>query len=169
MMGNFLKKFNIKTAERELEDYRQKVSLGSKEQHAIILAHAYLILAQLVKKLPIVKMVITSQNDIYGKELTGLILQTNELLKEYANDKDMQNAAGVKLWNETFRCLAHPELTHYGTKIWGYFSKAQKEAEEYLDNLEERFDKQNNNNMVTKIREAKEYLLVIPCRYKNNI
>jgi len=168
MIRKFLKTFSIKTAERELKDYTQKVSMGSKEQHGIILAHAYLILAQLVKKLPIVKMVITSQDDIYGKELADLILQTNGLIKAYANDKDMQNAAGVKLWNETFRCLEHQEFTHYGTNIWAYFSKAQIDAEEYLDNLEERFDKQNNNNMVTKIREAKEYLLVIPERYKNN-
>lgn len=166
MIGKFLKSFSIKTAERELEDYTQKVSMSSREQHGIILGHAYLIFAQLAKRLPIAKKVITSQDDIYGKELLGLILQTNSLLKEYANDKDMQNAAGVKLWNETFRCLAHPELTHYGTKIWSYFSQAQKVAEEYLDNLEERFDKQKNNNMVTKIREAKEYLLLIPERYK---
>jgi len=168
MIKKFLKTFSIKIAERELEDYTQKVSMGNRELHGIILGHAYLIFAQLVKKLPVIKEVVTSQDDIYGKELADLVIQTNSLLKEYADDKDQLNAAGVKLWNETFRCLAHPELTHYGTKIWSYFFKAQKDAEEYLDNLEEKFNKQNNNNMVTKIREAKEYLLLIPKRYNIN-
>ena len=166
MIRNFLKTVGMKTAARELEDYTKKVSMGDREQHGIILGHAYLNFAQLVKKLPVIMEVITSQDDIYGKELADLVLQTNGLLKEYSDDKDMLNAAGVKLWNETFRCLAHSELTHHGIKIWSYFSKAQKDAEAYLDNLEERFDKQNNKNMVTKIREAKEYLFIIPERYK---
>jgi hypothetical protein len=166
MIKNLLKKFSIKTAVKELEDYTQKVSMCDREQRGMILGHSYLIFAQLVKIDPVIKEIITSQDDIYGKELGILVLETNSLLKEYANDKDTLNAAGVKLWNETFRCLRHPELTHYGTKIWSYFSKAQKDAEEYLENLEERFDRQNDTNMVTKIREAKRCIFMIPERYK---
>ena len=165
MIKNLLKKFSLKTAERELEDYSRKVALGNKEQHGMILGHAFLIFAQLVKKLPVAKKVIESKDDVYGKELADLVLQTNSLLKEYANCGDMENAAGVKLLNETFRCLSHPELTQYGTEIWFYFSKAQKDAEKYLDNLENRFVEQKNN-MATKIKEAKEYLFIIPDRYK---
>jgi hypothetical protein len=167
MIGNFLKSFSIKKAEQELEGYTQKLSMESEEQHGIILAHAYLILAQLVKMLPMAKMVISSQDGIYGKELTSLIVQTNNLLKQYTKGKDIGNAAGVLLWYQTFRCLSHPELSHYGTKIWDYFSKAQKDAEEYLDNLEEFFDKQDNHSMVAKIREAQEYLSVVPEKFKN--
>lgn len=166
MIKHFLKKFSLRTAEREIEDYSRKVAMGNSEQHGIILSHALLIFAQLVKKLPVAKKVIESKDDVYGKELADLVLQTNSLLKEYASFGDMQNAAGVKLLNETFRCLAHPELTHYGTAIWSYFSNAQKDAEKYLDSIENKFLKQENNNMVTKIREAKEYLSIIPDRYK---
>ena len=166
MIKKFLKKFSIKTAERELQDYARKVSLGNSEQHGIILGHAYLIFAQIVKKMPIAKEVVNTQEDIYSKELADLVLQTNSLLKEYASDSDMQNAAGVKLWNETFRCLAHPELTNYGKEIWSYFAKAQENTKEYLDDLENKFSEQENYNMVGKIREAKEYLFVVPARYK---
>jgi hypothetical protein len=165
MIKNFIKKFSLKTAEREIEDYSRKVAMGNSEQHGMILGHALLIFAQFVKKLPVAKKAIESKEDVYGKELADLVLQTNSLLKEYASCGDRENAAGVKLLNETFRCLAHPELTQYGTEIWSYFSKAQKNAEKYLDNLEDRFIEQGNNNMVTKIREAKEYLFIIPDRY----
>lgn len=167
MIKKFLLKFSLKTAERELQDYARKVSLGNSEQHGIILGHAYLIFAQVVKKLPITKEVISTQEDIYGKELADLVLQTNSLLKEYATDGDIQNAAGVKLWNETFRCLAHPELTRYGKEIWSYFANAQENAKEYLNDLENKFSEEENNNMVGKIREAKEYLFVVPARYKS--
>lgn len=166
MIKNILKKFSIKTAERELQDYTRKVSMGDSEQHGIILGHAYLIFAQLVKKLPMAIKVIETKEDIYGKELADLILQTNSLFKEYANDRDIQNAAGVKLWNETFRCLAHPELSNHGKEIWSHFAKAQEDAKEYLNDLEIKFSGQGNDNMIGKIREAKEYLLVVPARYK---
>ena len=49
MIKNFLKTFSIKTAVREIEDYTQKVSIGDREQHGMILGHSYLIFAQLVK------------------------------------------------------------------------------------------------------------------------
>lgn len=166
MIKKFLKKISLSSAKRELSDYSQKVSIGNTEQHGIILGHAYLIFAQLVKKFPIAKKVLEAKDDIYGKELAGLVLQTNSLLKEYNRARDVENAAGVKLWSETFRCFAHPELTHFGKKIWSYFNKAQKEAEEYLNNLETKFTEQENHNMIGKIREAKKYLSLIPARYK---
>lgn len=166
MIKKFLKNFSLNTAERELEDYSQKVLIGNSEQHGIILGHAYLIFAQFVKKFPIAKKVLEIEDDIYRKELADLVLQTNSLLKEYNRARDIENAAGVKLWSETFRCLAHPELTHFGKEIWSYFDKAQKEAEEYLNNLEAKFTEQENHNMIDKIREAKKYLSIVPARYK---
>lgn len=166
MIKKFLKKFSLQGAERELQDYVQKVSIGNSEQHGMILVHAYLIFAQMVKKLPIIKEIINTQEDIYGKELAVLVLQTNSLLKEYATDGDIQNAAGVKLWNETFRCLAHTELINYGKEMWSYFAKAQEDAQKYLNDLEIKFNEQGNDNMIGKIREAKEYLSVVPARFK---
>ena len=167
MIKKFFKKLSLKTAERELKDYSQKVSTGNREQHSIILGQAYLIFAQLVKKFPMAKKIIETKDDIYGKELIDLISQTNSLLKEYNSACEMENAAGLKLWNETFRCLAHPELTHFGKEIWFYFARSQKEAEKYLDNLEKKFDEKGNSNMVGKVKEAKNYLSIIPTRYKD--
>lgn len=166
MIKNFLKKFSAKTAKLELEDYSQKVSLGNNEQHSIILSHAYLILSQIVKKIPAAKTVLETEDDIYGKELADLIFQTNSLLKDYASSGDKENVAGVKLLNETFRCLAHPDLTHFGKEIWSYFANAQKHAEEYLNSLEVKFTEQDNQNMIAKIIEAKEYISLIPARFK---
>ena len=57
MIKKFLKKFSLNTAKRELSDYSRKVSIGNTEQHGIILGHAYLIFAQLVKKFPIAKII----------------------------------------------------------------------------------------------------------------
>jgi len=165
-MKKIINKFLLKAAEREIKDYTQKVSMGNRDQHGVILGHACLIFAQLAKKLPITQIVVDTDDDIYGKELSVLVLQTNNLMKEYIKDKDMLNSAGIKLWNETFRCLTHPELTNYGKEIWLYFSKASNGAEGYLNNLEVKFSEQKNNNMIEKIKEARKYLSMVPARYK---
>lgn len=166
MIKKFLKNFSLKGAERELADYSRKVSIGNSEQHGIILAHALLIFAQIIKKLPIAKEVVETKDDIYGAEIADLVLQTNSLLKQYVNAREMENAAGTKLLNETFHCLAHPELTEYGRDIWSYFAKSQKQAEAYLVEMEKRFAEQQNDSMVGKIREAKEYVMLVPSRFK---
>ncbi len=166
MIKKFLKQLSIKTTERELVDYVHKISVGSSEQRGIILSHACLIFAQVIKKAPEMERIITEKDDVYSEELTGLVLQTNGLLKEYADAEETLNAAGIKLWNETFRCLVYPELTNYGKKIWFYFTQAQEDAKEYLDSLEERFVEQENDNMLKKIKEARKYLLLVPERYK---
>ncbi len=165
MIKKFLKKFSLNTAEKELEDYLVKVSIGNSEQHGMILARACLIYAQLVKKLPILKDIMETKEDVYGGEVADLILETNSILKEYNNSGEAYNAAGLKLLNETLRCLAHPELTHLGKEIWSYFTSAQKEAEEYLDSLESGFAERENDDMVTKVGEAKQYITFVPVRY----
>lgn len=166
MIRKFFEKISLRIAEQELQGYVQKLSAGSREQNGIVLGHAYLILAQMAKKFPIVKKVVETKEDVYSKELAILVLQTNSLLKQYIADGDIKNAAGMKLWNETFRCLAHPELTNYGKEIWFYFSKAQEDAKEYLDSLEIKFCEQGNHNMIVKTREAKDCLFMVPARCK---
>ena len=90
IIKTILKKFSLKSAKREIEDYSQKVSMGNSEQHGIILGHALLIFAQLIKKLPVAKDAIESKNDTYGKELADLVIQTNSLLKEYYSCGDSE-------------------------------------------------------------------------------
>tara|TARA_Y100000310_G_C20521370_1_gene733838 strand:- start:222 stop:752 length:531 start_codon:yes stop_codon:yes gene_type:complete len=166
MIRNFFKKSSLRIAERELEAYVKKVAIGDIEMRGMILGHACLILSQLIKKVPVLEKIIGTEGGVFEKELSYLVLQTNDLLKEYCRSEDMRNASGVKLWNETFRCLSHPELTSLGKEMWSYFVVAQENAKEYLDALDIKFVEQGDDSMLRKIREAKNFIPLVPARYK---
>ncbi len=167
MFKKFLKSFSLKTAENELRDYTQKVSMLTSKNRGDILAYACLTLSNLIEQSDFdIEKIINTKEDVYGGELSDLVLHTNSLLKDYNRSGEMQGAAGTKVWNETFRCLVHPELIHYGKEMWGYFAEVQKEANEHLDTLEEMFNQKNRAENVLKISIARKYLGLIPARFK---
>lgn len=167
MFKKFFEKFFLNTAERDLKDYTQKVSMLTSEERGIHLAYSCLTLLHLMEESEFdIEKIINTKEDVYGGDLSDLVLQTNRLLKDYNRAGKMQGAAGTKVWNETFRCLIHPELTHYGKEIWGYLSGDQQEANEHLDTLEEMFDQKDRGEHVLKINIARKYLNLIPARFK---
>jgi len=165
---NFLKKFALKTAENEFKDYLQKLSLMDKEDLGLILGHAYIIISQFVKKYPYVREVINNCNDDkYKKELIHLVFESNRLVREFYNAKELEDAAAMKLWNETFRCLQQPEFTAYGKTFWSFYDGAQKEAKKYLDDLIESCGvKEGSEEVVNRIEEGKEWLFIVPSKFK---
>lgn len=165
MIKNILRKFSLRTAEKELKSYLNDLNKGNDEQVAIILGHSALIYSQIIKKLPIIEEVTKEKNDVYVKELSSLVLQTGSLLKDYHSDGDIHNAAGVKLWNETFRCLCYTELNEYGIKMWSRLNSVSSLAKNYLTTLKQDFELKNNDTMVSKISEALEYVDLVPERY----
>ncbi len=159
-----IKKLLIRRAEKELRSYLDDVNKGTDEQLAIILGHSAFIYSQIIKKLPIIEEVV--KEDIYSNELSDLVIQTNSLLKEYHSAGEIQEAAGVKLWNETFRCLCHKELNEYGVKIWNRFHSVVPLATNYLISLKQNF--KDDDPMATKLSEALDYVDLVPKRYFNN-
>lgn len=160
------KKFFLKISEREVRDYTENISLLTSEERGIHLAYSCLTFIHLVGESDVdVEKIINTKEDIYGGELTDLVLQTNSLLKDYIRAGEMQGAAGTKVWNETFRCLVHPEFTQYGKRIWGNLSAARQEAVEHLSELQEIFKGKGRNDMVLRIEKAKQYVDLIPSRF----
>lgn len=166
MFKKFFEKAFLNTAERDLKDYTQEVSILTSEERGIHLAYSCLTLLHLTEESDIdIEKIVNTREDVYGAELSDLVLQTNRLLKDYNSAGEMQGAAGTKVWNETFRCLIYPELAHYGREIWGYLSEAKQEANEHLDSIEEVFERKGRNDNVLKIKNARKYLDLIPARF----
>ena len=127
-----LKNFAFQTAKRELEGYKSNLELGNIEDNGKILAYHCLIISLFIKKKPILKQVYNEERDIYNKEISILVLDTNNLSNEFrqlihnnahANQSDICYSAGLMLLNQTLRCLRHIELTNLGKEIWSHFIK----------------------------------------------
>ncbi len=167
MFKRIFEKFSLKAAEKQLEDYVQKVFMLTPEERGVHLAYACLSLQHLIEESDIdIEKILNTKEDIYGGELSDLVLKTNRLLKDYNRAGEMQGAAGTKVWNEVFRCLIYPELTNYGKEIWGYLSGAQQEAVNHMVLLEENFEQKGRSEYALKIKNARKCLSLIPARFK---
>ena len=78
-----LKNFAFQTAKRELEGYKSNLELGNIEDNGKILAYHCLIISLFIKKKPILKQVYNEERDIYNKEISILVLDTNKLSNEF--------------------------------------------------------------------------------------
>ena len=56
MFKKFFKNIGLRTAKTGLENYLEKVREGNSEQHGMILAHHCMLLAQIVKKNPVISV-----------------------------------------------------------------------------------------------------------------
>lgn len=155
---NIFKKFVEKRNTKELHTYIQQVHGGDSETLGAILAHSLLIYSQLLRIKPFLNE-IAERDKKAENEAALMIVETNRLLNEYSKDTDefnRLNAAGIKLLNMTFRCIAHPDLSQYSDDIWSYFKKAQTNADNYLLEMKNKFVIEENEKMVQKIDEAEQ-------------
>jgi len=169
MIKKLFYRFSLKTAERDLKAYLDKLCSGHVEQLAMILAHSLLVYSQLLKLIPGLKKLIDSSDEGYDLDINDLVIQTNSLAKEYQKDSDGLNAAGTMLWNHTFRCLRHPELKKYGQEIWKVLNKTYPYVRDYFNELKQRCTESKNLSMVEKINEAENYIGVIPEKFKDSV
>lgn len=163
MLKRIFRSFGLKTAQKELKHYLSAAEKCSDYQLGEVFAWAMLVYDDLVESAPLVGKILVEKDDLYGEDLASLILATNNLLKKHDNSSWL---SGVKFWNETFRCLAYPELTEYGSKIWRLFRKNRKGADNYLDVLLRYSVKNKNEKSIKNLKRAKKYLLLTPKRFK---
>lgn len=135
MIGRVLRRFAKATAGRELKAYLEKVDFGGDDQLARILGHAALVYADLVRRHPVVDGIIRSPSPVQEGRLGELVLMTTGMVKAYQRTGQRLNAAGMMLWNQSLRCLCHPELSDYGALIWSRFMQVSALAEGYLESL----------------------------------
>jgi len=86
--------------------------------------------------------------------ISTYIKRLNKLPNEFHSAGEFQNAAGMKLWNITFRCISNNSFRHYGVELWKNAAKSFGSAREYLENELEQATRMGNEQMVDKLKGA---------------
>ena len=69
----------------------------------------------------------------HSKNITEFVKASNDAVKHMHKQSDLESAAGMKLLNETFRCMLHPELYVYGMKVWDHFEGMDEAVKQYIN------------------------------------
>ena len=167
-MFKFIAKFGLKKSEEEITNFLGMFELGDEEQNGIIIGRAALIHYSLSSSAPEFSMLINSGVGENQGPIINYIPQLNSLLNDYHKTSDSINAAGVKLWNITFRCMSNNSFRHYGQSLWNRASASFEYANEHLKDELEMAESLGKKKMVEKIKGALGLYDYIPPQFRNS-
>jgi len=162
-----------KTAEKEIRSYLSDLDIASQSEKQETYQRAVVIFAQFVErhgdeitdiffKCNAKELNIESKSE-YVKNIDQFVRASNSAVNAMNKRGSFEDAAGMKLLNETLRCMLHPHLYNYGTKVWDHFEGFDSNVEQYL----REFKKSNPqiNNEILEI--AIKYKSIRPDVFKN--
>jgi len=133
MIKKFLKKWGLSASEKEIKMFLDVFSHGDIEQNGIVLGWATLFHYQITTKdIEFEKLLNAKKGENQGP-IASYILQLNRLVNELHKAGRFEEAAGMKLWNITFRCMSDDLLHHYGIILWKTASISFSEARNWLE------------------------------------
>ena len=167
-MFKFLAKAGMKRSEEEITKFLGLFKSGDEEQNGIIIGRAALIHYSLSSLDPKFSKLINSGVGENQGPIKNYILQLNSLLNDYHKAGESSNAAGVKLWNITFRCMSNNSFRHYGQALWNRASASFEYAKEHLKNELEMAASLGKGKMVEKIKGALSLYDYVPPQFRDS-
>ena len=167
-MFKFLAKAGMKRSEEEITKFLSLFESGDEEQNGIIIGRAALIHYSLSSLDPAFSKLINSGVGENQGRIKNYILQLNSLLNDYHKAGESSNAAGVKLWNITFRCMSNNSFRHYGQALWNRASASFEYAKEHLKNELEMAASLGKGKMVEKIKGALSLYDYVPPQFRDS-
>jgi hypothetical protein len=125
--------WGLRSSEKEIVSFLSLFSQGGVEQNGAVLGMAALLHHQFKVKDPEFETLVNSKKGENHGHISTHIIQLNRLVNEFHKVGRYDEAAAMKLWNITFRCMSHESLHHYGVSLWQVASRSFPEAKKWLE------------------------------------
>lgn len=132
MIGKFLLSWGLRKSESEVNSFLTLFSgLGASEIGKVV-GMAAVIHCQYTEKDPEFERLLNSRKGENRGPISTRILELNGLVNEMNRTGRLEDAASMKLWNITFRCMTHDTLYDHGVVLWKIAAKSFPEAKQWL-------------------------------------
>ena len=159
-------KFGLKGSEREISTFIKSFESGPSDQNGMILGTSAMIHYSMSSLDPEFSMLLNSGLGENQGAISRYILQLNKLVNEYSRDGEKLNAAAMRVWNITLRCMSHNSFRHYGQYFWAKASENFEMSKMYLEQLLLECIEQENKKMEMKARGGLGLVDFIPPQFK---
>jgi len=134
MIKKLLRKWGLSGSEKQIETFLHLFTQGDIEQNGMVLGWAALLHYQIMSKDPEFERLLNSKKGENQGPISMFIFQLDSLGNDLHKAGRMEEAAGMKLWNITLRCMSDDTLYHHGTLLWKTASVSFPEAKNWLEN-----------------------------------
>lgn len=118
MLLRWLGQWGLKRSEKEILSFLLQFTSFLPEEMGHVVGMAALIHCQIAAKNPEFEKLIMSLPGENTGPISALIVEFNRLLKQLARAQRLDEAAALKLWIVTLRCMSSPSFQHHGASLW---------------------------------------------------
>lgn len=167
-MFKLFAKFGLKRSEEEIKNFIALFESGDVVENGMVVGRAALIHYAFSQLDPEFTKLVNSQVGENQGPISSYIIQLNKLLNDYHKSGEFQNAAGIKLWNITFRCMSNNGFRHYGQQIWNIASISFDAAKEYLEEQLTEANEMGQQQMVERCQGALGLFDYVPPQFRGS-
>ena len=144
----------------QIKEYLSELSKLDDAEIAQTVALGAVIRRQILKKDPSFDNLLNEGYSCDRKRLTHNALVLGNLAKQAKKSDQIADLAGLLVWLQTFRCLAHPELLEDGGKMWNHLQRG-------IDSIEEGLTTLHHEGLFSLpvVEEARKYADYVPPVY----
>jgi len=143
--------------QKQIEEYIDALEKLDDAEIAQTVALGAVIRRQILKKDPSFDNLLNEGYSCDRKRLVHNTLVLGNLAKQAEKAGKIPELAGLIVWLQTFRCLAHPEMLDRGKEMWSHLKRGIDSIEEGLLSLH-----QENIFSLPVVDEARKYADYIP-------
>lgn len=134
MIKKFLEKWTRGSSEKLINQFLTSFEQADSFQNGMLLGWAAILHYQMMSKDSEFEKLLNSKRGENQGAVSAYILQLNSLGNQFNKAGRMGEAAGMKLWNITFRCMSDDLLHHYGVSLWQTAAMSFADTRSWLEN-----------------------------------
>ena len=167
MIKNILKKWSIGGSEKLINQFLALFDQADSFQNGIVLGWAAILHYQIMTKDPKFEKLLNSKKGENQGPISAYILQLNSLGNQLSKAGRTEEAAGMKLWNITFRCMSDESLHHYGMSQWETASHSFAAAKSWLEDKSDFISEAGSERDRSSLNGALKIYNFIPPQFLN--
>jgi hypothetical protein len=165
-MLKFLAKLGLKSSEKAITQYLKDLEIADSEEIGMAIGRAAILHYSLSLEDPEFSKLLNSQVGENQGAISSYILKLNDGLNHFNRSGAVENAAGIKLLNVTFRCMSNNIFRHFGIELWKILSTHFDSARCYLENYHDTAITLGNEVEINKAKGALGLYNFIPPQYR---
>jgi hypothetical protein len=158
--------WGLRMSEKQIMTFLDLFSQGDIEQNGAVLGMAALLHHQIKTKDPQFETLVNSKKGENQGPISVYIFQLNRLVNEFHKSGRYDEAAAMKLWNVTFRCMSHESLHHYGVEIWKIAAQSFPVAKQWLKEKLKQAERAGNKQDAASLKEALKLYNYVPPQFR---
>lgn len=168
MIGKLFLNWGLRKSEKEITSFLDTFSrLGTSEIGKVV-GMAALFHHQYSQKDPEFEVLLNSDRGNNQGPISIRVLELNKLVNDMHRAGRLEDAASMKLWNITFRCMTHETLHHYGLLLWQIASTGFSEAKQWLQARLEYAEKSGHQRDAPNLSKALRLYNFIPPQFRDS-